>query len=178
MEMFDVHRKDVHNFDDYMNLKKPGFGGPSSAMPLKDNKGKVVNKDRKLDGYQRMVKRDATFRNQVFNPTYKAMGGDLVHKQEVGKNPYKYADLYDNMGVAMVEIGESKKSLNESKMTKEAGDFISNKIPKLMDEGYDQKQAIAIAYQMAREEGYNVPENPNEGLCYTNFTAFLLESRS
>lgn len=177
MEMFNVHRKDVHNFDEYMNLKNPGFGGPKSAMPLKDAKGKIANKDRKLEGYQRMVKRDATFRNQVFNPTYKAMGGDLVHKQEVGKNPYKYADLYDNMGVAMVEVGESKKALNESKMTKEASDFISKKIPKLMDEGYEQKQAIAIAYEMAKEEGYNIPEETNEGLCQTSFTSFLLERR-
>lgn len=113
MEMFNVHRRDVYNFDEYMNLKNPGFGGPKSAEPLKNAKGKIANKDRKLQDYQRMVKRDATFRNQVFNPTYKAMGGDLVHKQEVGKNPYKYADLYDNMGVATVSIGESKKALNE-----------------------------------------------------------------
>jgi hypothetical protein len=108
MEMFNVHRKDVHNFDDYMNLKKPAFGGPSSAEPLKDGKGKFVNKDRKLQDFQRVVKRDEAFGNQVFNPTYKAMGGDLVHKQEAGKNPYNYPDPYNNVGIGMVEIGESR----------------------------------------------------------------------
>ena len=117
MEMFDVHRRDVHNFDDYMNLKKPGFGGPKSATSLKNAKGKFINKDRKLQGYQRTVKRDDTFSNQVFNPTYKAMGGDLVHKQEVGKNPYDYADLYDNMGVAMVGVGKANEGMCHTNFT-------------------------------------------------------------
>lgn len=106
MEIFDVHRRDVYNFDDYMDLKKPGFGGPISVESLKDDKGKYVNKDRKLEEYQRVVKRDVIFKNQVFNPTYKAMGGDLVHKQDIGENPYDYEDLYNNMGIATVETGK------------------------------------------------------------------------
>ncbi len=40
-------------------------------------------------------------------------------------------------------------------------EYISMKIPILMDEGYPQKQAIAIAYSMAREHGYEVPETGN-----------------
>lgn len=106
MEIFDVHRRDIYNFDDYMDLKKPGFGGPKSAELLKDNKGKDVNPNRKLTEYQNVVKRDETFKNQVFNPTYKAMGGDLVHKQDVGENPYNYNDLYNNMGIATVDLGK------------------------------------------------------------------------
>ena len=107
MEIFDVHRRDVYNFDDYMDLKKPGFGGPSSGKLLKDDKGNYVDKDRKLDEYQNRVERHEQFKNQVFNPTYKAMGGDLVHKQDnKGENPYNYPDLYDNMGIATVEKGD------------------------------------------------------------------------
>lgn len=124
MEMFNVKRKDVHNFDDFMDLKKPGFGGPSSAIELKDGKGKDVNKDRKLKDYQRVVKRDDSFSHEVFNPTYKAMGGDLVHKQEVGKNPYDYKDSYNNMGIPAVNVGKAA----------------------------------------------------NEGMCYTDFSSFILES--
>lgn len=106
MEMFDVHRRDVYNFDDYMDLSKPGFGGPKSAEPLKDSKGKRVKSNPKLADYQRVVKRHEAFKHQVWDPTYKAMGGDLVHKQEVGKNPYDYVDLYDRMGVATVDMGK------------------------------------------------------------------------
>ena len=31
--------------------------------------------------------------------------------------------------------------------------YVSGKIPKLMREGYKQKQAVAIAYSMARRKG-------------------------
>ena len=41
MEMFDAHRRDILNFDNYMDLKKPGFGGPNSAMALRDGKGNL-----------------------------------------------------------------------------------------------------------------------------------------
>jgi len=110
MEIFDVHRRDVYNFDDYMDLKKPGYGGPSSGELLKDNKGNYVNKDRKLEGYQRTVKRHDAFGNQVYDPTYKAMGGDLVHKQDnKGKNPYDYPDSYDEMGIPVVNVGDAGK---------------------------------------------------------------------
>jgi hypothetical protein len=122
MEMFNVHRRDVHSFDDYMNLKKPGFGGPSSAKALRGSNGKRIEKDYKLKGYQRTVERDPTFSNQVFNPTYKAMGGDLVHKQEVKKNPYNYPDPYSSMGIPVVEVGET----NEGKCNSSFISFMLN----------------------------------------------------
>lgn len=120
MELFNVHRRDVHNFDDWMDLKKPGFGGPSTATPLKDAKGKFVDSSRKLSDFQRTVTRHEAFNADVWNPTYKAMGGDLVHKQEVGKNPYDYPDLYNNMGIAQVEVGET----NEGKCYTSFDSFI------------------------------------------------------
>ena len=104
--MFNVRRRDVHTFDDYMNLKKPGFGGPSSAKAFADNRGKRVEKDHKLKGYQRTVERDPMFSNQVFNPTYKAMSNDLIYRQE-GRKPYNYPDPYSNMGIPVVEVGET-----------------------------------------------------------------------
>lgn len=109
MESFDVKRRDIYTFDDFMDLKKPGFGGPASAQPLKDSKGKFVNKERKLEKFQNKVERHPSFSHPVFDPTYKAMGGDLVHKQEDEKNPYDYKDSYETMGVPTVEV----KSTNE-----------------------------------------------------------------
>ncbi len=41
--------------------------------------------------------------------------------------------------------------------TKEAQHFVSNKIRKLRDEGYPQRQAVAIALEIARDRGYKVP---------------------
>jgi len=115
MEMFNVHRRDVHTFDQYMDLKNPGFGGPSSAEQFMDNKGKRVNKEPKLEQFSRKVTRDENlFGHEVYNPTYKAMGGDVIHKQEDGKNPYDYPDSYSNQGIPVVEIGEREET-NEGK---------------------------------------------------------------
>jgi hypothetical protein len=120
MEIFNVKRRDVFKFDDWMDLKKPGFGGSKSAEELKTGSGKFKNKDRKLKDYQRKVERHDLFNNQVFDPTYKAMGGDLVHKQEDGKNPYDYPDLYDNMGIATVGVSKT----NEGKCHTDFSDFV------------------------------------------------------
>jgi len=93
-----------------MNLKNPGFGGPKSAQKLRSDNGKIINSDRKLQNFQHTVERHEAFKHDVYNPTYKAMGGDLVNKQEKGENPYDYDDLYDNMGIATVERGSKHTS--------------------------------------------------------------------
>lgn len=105
MEMFDTHRRDILNFDNYMDLKKPGFGGPSSAMALRDAKGKIVNDKPKLAGFQRTVERDPAFSHPVYDPTYKAMTGDLVYKQE-GKKAFKYDD--QRSGIPVVQMNPIK----------------------------------------------------------------------
>jgi len=101
MEMFDAHRRDILNFDNYMDLKKPGFGGPSSVMALRDGKGSLIDKSPKLDGYRRTVERDPAFSHPVYDPTYKAMSHDLVYKQEK-KKPFTYDDT--RTGIPVVEI--------------------------------------------------------------------------
>jgi hypothetical protein len=133
MEIFDIHRRDVYSFDDYMDLKKPGFGGPSSGKLLKDAKGKDVNPDRKLTEYQNTVKRHDQFSNQVYDPTYKAMGGDLVHKQDQGKNPNDYPDPYSNMGIPVVKVGDAA---NEGKCYTNFDSFV-NESAKLDDTSED-----------------------------------------
>jgi len=45
-----------------------------------------------------------------------------------------------------------------SKLSPEAQEFISKKIKILKEEGYEQNQAVAIAYDYARKEGYDVPK--------------------
>jgi hypothetical protein len=110
MEIFNVKRRDILTFDDYMDLKKPGFGGPMSAKQYKDKKGKLVNKNPKLSSYQRTVERDPAFSNQVYDPTYKAMTHDLVYKQD-NKEPFTYTDPYIT-ALPVTQVGPVKESYN------------------------------------------------------------------
>ena len=130
MEMFDTHRRDILNFDNYMDLKKPGFGGPASAMPLRDGKGKIVNDKPKLAGFQRTVERDPAFSHPVYDPTYKAMTGDLVYKQE-GKKPFTYDD--QRTGIPVVQMDPLKEGkafssferfINEADEDEEIEDYL------------------------------------------------------
>lgn len=93
MEMFNVHRRDVMDFDNYMDLKKPGFGGPNSAVAFKDKSGKRVVDNPKLKEFQRVVERDPMFANKHYDSTYKAMTHDVIYKQEK-KKPVDYRDPY------------------------------------------------------------------------------------
>jgi hypothetical protein len=93
MEMFNVKRRDLLDFDQYMDLKKPGFGGSKSAIEFKDKSGKRVVKDPKLKDYQRVVERDPMFSHSHYNSTYKAMTHDVIYKQEK-KKPVTYTDPY------------------------------------------------------------------------------------
>jgi hypothetical protein len=124
MEMFNTHRRDILNFDSYMDLKKPGFGGPNSAMPLKDARGKLTNKNPKLSGYQRVVERDPAFSHRVYDPTYKAMTHDVVYKQEK-KKPFTYTDPYQT-AIPVIEVEpleEGKSYASFTKFISEALDY-------------------------------------------------------
>ena len=113
MDIFDVHRRDVYNFDQYMDLKKPGFGGNDSLIYGRDASGKSTSKSDKLKDYRRVVKRDPAFKSAHYNSTYKAMSHDLVYKQE-GEKPVTYPDPYLT-GIATVEVGEYEtEETNES----------------------------------------------------------------
>ena len=132
MEMFNVHRRDIMSFDNYMDLKKPGFGGPSSAKMYRDKNGKKVNDNPKLDGFQRVVDRHPAFKHEVYNPTYKAMSNDLVYKQEK-KKPMNYPDSYDHMGIPVVMVG---KAANEGMSHTSFKQFVN--------EYYDQAESMGV----------------------------------
>ena len=134
MEMFDTHRRDILNFDNYMDLKKPGFGGPASAMPLKDGKGKTINTKPKLAGFQRTVERDPAFSHPVYDPTYKAMTGDLVYKQE-GKKPFTYDD--SRSGIPVVQMDPLKEGKTYTSFEKFINEAIDDEMEDEMEDEYD-----------------------------------------
>src|SRR5437667_9964014 len=49
---------------------------------------------------------------------------------------------------------------NMAKMTEQAQKFVSRKIALLQREGVPKRQSVAIAFSMAREEGFKVPTAP------------------
>jgi len=81
----------------------------------------------------------------------------------VRKHPRPVTDGQDETDALDEENRRGKK------VTDEADSFISKKIRKLMGEGYEQKQAIAIAYSMARAKGYKVPEKKKKGSEVSDF---------
>lgn len=137
MEMFDAHRRDILNFDNYMDLKKPGFGGPKSAIALRDNRGKLVDSTPKLDGYRRTVERDPAFSHPVYDPTYKAMTHDLVYKQEK-KKPFTYDDRRTGIPVVEIEpLKEGKTYTSFQRFINEADDYLDNEEPGDLDDDLD-----------------------------------------
>lgn len=65
MDQFNLKQKDVYNFDDFMDLSKPSFGGPNSGIKYEANK-----EPKQLSKYRRVVHRYAPAENGVFNPNY------------------------------------------------------------------------------------------------------------
>lgn len=141
MEMFDTHRRDLLGFNDYMDLKKPGFGGPASAIPARNERGVPLNKKPKLAKYRRTVERDPAFSHKVYDSTYKAMTHDLVYKQE-GKKPFKYPDPYFTAypTVEVGEIDESTKVVSFARFINEDRDSIDAVENRLRsyEEGYGE----------------------------------------
>lgn len=153
MEMFNTHRRDILNFDNYMDLKKPGFGGPNSAIAQRDAKGNKINKDPKLAGYARVVDRHPAFSHPIADPTYKAMTNDLVYKQEK-KKPFNYNTV---TGIPVVEVGETNEGLAHSSFSS----FINEDA---MGAEIDQLRADLEAYETENEEeafGDDFGANPN-----------------
>ena len=167
MDIFDVHRRDVYNFDQYMDLKKPGFGGNDSLIYDRDDKGKKTSESDKLKEYRRVVKRDPLFKNPHYNSTYKAMSHDVVYKQE-GEKPVTYRDPYLT-GIATVEVGEYEheesnesvlpnftKFINESKGLEgstKATVEIDSKIEKVIKEESAKLEKLQKSREEAIAEG-------------------------
>lgn len=149
MEMFDAHRRDILNFDNYMDLKKPGFGGPKSAIALRDSRGSKIDKNPKLDGYLRTVERDPAFSHPVYDPTYKAMTNDLVYKQEK-KKPFMYDRTVTGIPVVVLEpIKEGKTYTSFERFINET---IEDEVEDEFDETDDDSDEIYDPIKTAHAE--------------------------
>lgn len=99
--MFNVKRRDNPSMDRYSDLKKPAFGGPTEKEDFDKSKRKS------LDGYQRVVDRNADFEGGKFNhnydTTWKAVTRDLISRT-AKKKPFD--PMYAKQTIATVKAVE------------------------------------------------------------------------
>ncbi len=142
-----------------MDLKKPGFGGPKSAIALRDSRGSKIDKNPKLDGYLRTVERDPAFSHPVYDPTYKAMTNDLVYKQEK-KKPFTYDRTVTGIPVVVLEpIKEGKSYTSFERFINETiEDGVEDEFDKTEeedDEIYDPIRAAHSEYESPMDRRYD-----------------------
>lgn len=149
MDMFDVKRRDNPSMDDHMNLKKPGFGGPSSKEDFEGSKRKS------LKGYQRVIDRNADFEGGNFNhnydPTWKAVTRDLISRT-AKKKPFD--PMYAKPTIATVDAVEEGKILRFDQFVNEEFNMYSEADENTMDDAPEE----------GSEEMMNEPEVDQEKL--------------
>ena len=104
--MFNTKDRRNPSMDDYMNPKKPSFGGPNSKKDFDTSKRET------LKGYQRVIDRNADFEGGKFNhnydPTWKAVTRDLISRT-AKKKPFD--PMYAKPTIATVDAVEEGKIL-------------------------------------------------------------------
>lgn len=138
MDMFNVKRRDNPSMDRYSDLKKPAFGGPTEKEDFDKSKRKS------LDGYQRVIDRNADFEGGKFNhnydTTWKAVTRDLISRT-AKKKPFD--PMYAKPTIATVDAVEEGK-------IKRFEQFVNE------NDGYNM-------FAEAEEEAPEMEETPEEG---------------
>jgi hypothetical protein len=150
MDMFNAKRRDILDMDSYMDLKNPGFGGPASAI-----KSSELGKEKKLNGYRKVVKRDPMFGDH-YDSTYKAMTHDLVYKQE-GEKPFDYD--HEMMGIPVVDLEDAmerkaakklKSKMNEGKAYSRFTQFVNEQ--EMPEQEYSSEELATGANPLGMKE--------------------------
>jgi hypothetical protein len=106
MDMFNTKDRRNPSMDDYMDPKKPSFGGPKSKEDFDTSKRET------LKGYQRVIDRNADFEGGKFNhnydQTWKAVTRDLISRT-AKKKPFD--PMYAKPTSATVDAVEEGKIL-------------------------------------------------------------------
>ena len=113
--MFNVKRRDNPSMDRYSDLKKPAFGGPSEKTDFDKTKRKS------LEGYQRVIDRNADFEGGQFNhnydTTWKAITRDLISRT-AKKKPFD--PMYAKTTIATVDAVEEGKIMRFDQFVNES----------------------------------------------------------
>jgi hypothetical protein len=144
MDMFNVKRRDNPSMDRYTDIKKPAFGGPNEKADF----DKI--KHNKLEGYQRVIDRNADFEGGKFNhnydTTWKAITRDLISRR-ANKKPFD--PMYAKPTIATVDAVEEGKILRFEQFVNENDGF--NMFAEAEDEIQDLEENPAESPKMADE---------------------------
>ncbi len=86
---------------------------------------------------------------------------DIGNKIEKWGHKFMKEDITDGRPNDLLDTSQEVEDAEEEELeevSKEAQEYISNKISKLNDEGYENPQAVAMAYSYAKKAGYRVPK--------------------
>lgn len=118
MDMFNTKRRDNPSMDRYTDLKKPAFGGPSEKTDFDKTKRKS------LEGYQRVIDRNADFEGGKFNhnydTTWKAVTRDLISRT-AKKKPFD--PMYAKTTIATVDAVEEGKIMRFEQFVNESDGY-------------------------------------------------------
>lgn len=118
MDMFNIKNRRNPSMDDYMDPKKPGFGGPKSKEDFNTSKRET------LKGYQRVIDRNADFEGGNFNhnydPTWKAVTRDLISRT-AKKKPFE--PMYAKPTIATVDAVEEGRIFRFDEFVSESEGF-------------------------------------------------------
>jgi len=121
-----------------------------------------VSDERIIDAWSRAIGGNQPDMEQMKSDLLQLMSRDGLTfeeiEEELDKNPVE-AEVTDQ---ELEELEPGEDEVEEKQLTDKAQDYVSMKIAKLKDEGYDDAQATAIAFSMARKRGFDVGKNPNE----------------
>ena len=129
MEMFNVKRRDNPSMDNWLDIKKPAFGGPKEKADF--DKAKKT----KLKEYQRIVERNPDAEGGRFNPNYdsawKGFTSDIIYRTAKKKS---YEPMYATPTIAVINAIEEgniirfEEFINEDRSNQEEFDEFGNLI--------------------------------------------------
>ena len=103
--MFNVKRQDLPDTKRYMDPKAKPFGGPSERVAFDTSKRKT------LEGYQRVISRNADFEGGKFNtnydPTWKAITRDIISRSN-NKKPFEPVMAKTTIATTPAVVEETK----------------------------------------------------------------------
>ena len=164
MDMFDVNRRDNPQMDQYMDPKKPPFGGPKEKSDFEGNKRKSLNK------YQRIVQRNRDFEGNLHDPqtgeemnqpnydtTWKAVTRDRVSR-DAKKKPTEV--MYAKPTIATEPVEEGKIMRFEQFVNENFDEM--NQMPNEAEEPVDNLDGMGDNMDETPDLGYEVDEEQLE----------------
>lgn len=123
----------------------------------KINENFDINRFRELSKISQVQELSYILNKEFSEYTFTTDGLNIVSINNILADDLKKINDYIHNLIGNNNISVSN-NLDE-KLTDKASNYISKKIVKLREEGYPQKQAVAIAYSYAKKKGYKVDES-------------------